>query len=160
MNTAAQTSGTDSGLATNRKKNRGYEAKVALKVALLVVGSDAAEIESIQENLEHRFNEFRRVRRTMVVNAEHRGEAECALCGKLHIADIFDVTFDGTEVPVGSDCIDNINFIEGNGDFADVKREFLWTTTSAKFLAGQLTAEEVRRFRITKAHRARQGLPV
>lgn len=139
------------GILEDAKKNLGYEGKVAQRVARLHPGWGE------ESSLDDCFKMFKELRATMEVGNEFLGEADCFVCGKHHIYDIFEVSLNGVVVPLGNDCIDNINFIEGTGDFKQVKRDFLYNKTKSLFLAGQLAAKDIRRFRIMQAHRRRRG---
>lgn len=126
--------------------NLGYEAKVALRVALL--HPNAPPEDALRDDIDLRFATFLATRRMMrVVSGAYRHD-ECRACGKHHIHTVFDVQIGNQTVPVGEDCIHNISYIVGDGYF-QTRREIAYAEAIEKEIAaGTVSKEALRRHRI------------
>jgi len=131
-------------------RNLGYEAKVALRVARF--HPKAPDEQNLRDNVKLRFQLFKDLRSGMKVENPHSGEADCAVCGKHHIRDIYDVRLkDGRVIPLGDDCIENIGFIEGDGFFKARRDAAYLNRVEGAIADGSISKEEMRRWNIRKA---------
>ena len=136
--------------STKSHRNLGYEAKVALRVARF--HPEAPEEAVLRADVAERFRLFKEVRKDMKVEGEHFGETECTVCGKHHIHDIFDVRLaDGTVIPLGDDCIENIGYITGDGFFKARRDNAYKARVEGAISNGSISKEELRRYRIRLA---------
>ena len=134
-----------------RVRNRGFEAKVALRFARM--HPEALDEATLRKNVELRFQLFFSLREHMTVLGLAEPDQPCDACGQVHVGTCYyiDVAGLGTVV-VGSRCAENLAYINGSGLFKEYKELCEWDATEAAIADGTIdkNTHRIHKMRVTK----------